>query len=101
VAKVNLPVILRPEARAEFDEAYDWYEGQRAGLGEAFAEQVQRVFDRIAAMPRLHAAVFGDVRKAVVARFPYCAFYREEPSCVRVLAVFHTSRDPRIWQSRA
>jgi hypothetical protein len=30
---VSLPVILRPEARAEFDEAYDWYEGQRAGLG--------------------------------------------------------------------
>jgi plasmid stabilization system protein ParE len=63
VAAVNLPIILRPEARAEFDEAYDWYESQRAGLGEAFADQVQLVLDRIAAMPRTHAAVFGDVRK--------------------------------------
>ena len=52
-------------------------------------------------MPGMHVAVFGDVRKAIVARFPYCVFYREEPSCVRVLAVFHTSRDPSIWQSRA
>jgi toxin ParE1/3/4 len=100
VAAVSLPIILRPEARAEFDKAYDWYEAQRAGLGEAFAEQVQRVLGRIAATPRMHAVVFGEVRKAVVVRFPYCVFYREEASCVRVLSVFHTSRDPRIWQSR-
>ncbi len=25
------PVVLRPEARAEFDEAFDWYEQRRAG----------------------------------------------------------------------
>ena len=98
---MSLPIIFRPEARAEFDEAYDWYEGQRSGLGEAFAEQVQRVLDRLAVMPRIHAAVLGDVRKGVVTRFPYCVYYREEAGCVRVLSVFHTSRDPRIWQSRA
>jgi plasmid stabilization system protein ParE len=102
VAAVSLPIIFLPEARAEFDDAYDWYESQRAGLGEAFADQVQRVLDRIIAVtPRMHAAVLGDVRKAVVARFPYCVYYREEASCVRVLSVFHTSRDPSIWQSRA
>jgi plasmid stabilization system protein ParE len=71
-----------------------------AGLGEAFAEKVQEVLDRIAAMPRMHAKVLGEVRKAVVMRFPFCVYYREEQSCVRVLSVFHTSRDPRIWQSR-
>jgi plasmid stabilization system protein ParE len=101
VAAVSLPILFRPEAREEFDEAYDWYEGQRPGLGEDFAEQVQRVLDRIVAMPQMHAVVLGEVRKAVVARFPYCVFYREESSCVRVLSVFHSSRDPRIWQGRA
>ncbi len=101
MGEVSLPVLLSPEARAEFDEAYDWYEGKAPGLGEAFAEQVQRVFDRIALMPRMHAIVLRNVRKAVVTRFPYCVFYREEAACVRVLCVFHTSRDPRIWQGRA
>ena len=98
---MSLPVILAPETRAEFDDAYDWYEQQRPGLGEVFADRVQQVLDRIATNPRLHQAVLRDVRKAVVARFPYCVYYREEPSCVRVLAIFHTRRDPRIWQSRA
>lgn len=98
---MSLPIIFLDEARGEFDEAYDWYEGQRAGLGEAFADAVQPILDRISAMPRMHAAVLGDVRKAVVQRFPYCVYYREEATCVRVLSVFHTSRDPSIWQSRA
>jgi plasmid stabilization system protein ParE len=98
---VTRPIIFRPEARAEFDEAYDWYESQRAGLGEVFADQVQQVVDRIAAAPQIHGIVVGNVRKAVVTRFPFCVYYREEASSVRILSVFHTSRDPRVWQSRA
>jgi len=98
---VSLPVVLDPEARAEFDEAYDWYEGRRADRGDAFADEVRKVFDRIGGMPRLHAVGFGEVRMAVVRGFPYCVYYREEPSQVRVLAVFHSSRDPSIWQGRA
>ncbi len=46
---MSLPVVLRPEAQAEFDEAFDWYEQQRPGLGVDYLEQVQAVLDRIAA----------------------------------------------------
>lgn len=98
---MSLPVVIDPEAQDEFDTAYDYYEGRRAGLGEAFADAVQVVLNRIATMPRMHATVFGDVRKAIVRKFPYCVYYREEPNLVRVLSVFHTSRDPAIWQARA
>lgn len=98
---MTLPVVLRDEATAEFDEAFDYYEAQRAGLGVDFAARVQQVFDRIAANPHLHAVVFADIRKAVVSRFPFCVFYRAEPARVEVIAVFHTRRDPSIWQGRA
>jgi toxin ParE1/3/4 len=98
---VSLPVVLRDEAIAEFDKAFDDYESQRPGLGVDFAGRVQQVFDRIAANPRVHSVVFADVRKAVVQRFPYCVFYRAEASRVEVIAVFHTSRDPSVWQARA
>lgn len=98
---MSLPVILDPEARAEFDEGYDDYEGRRAGLGEAFADAVHLVLDQIGSTPQLHRAVFGDIRQAVVHKFPYCIYYREETTQVRVLSVFHTRRDPNIWKSRA
>ncbi len=69
---MSVPVVLRDEAQAEFDEAFDYYEGQRPGLGAVFAARVQEVFDRIAASPQLHAVVLADIRKAVVERLPYC-----------------------------
>ena len=30
------PALFTPAAEADVEEAYQWYEGQRAGLGEAF-----------------------------------------------------------------
>ena len=80
--------------------AYDYYESKRGGLGETFADAVQVVLGRIGQMPRIHRVVFADIRRAVVRGFPYCVYYREEASLIRVLSVFHTSRDPAIWQSR-
>ena len=67
---MSLPIVLRDEAQAEFDEAFDYYEARRPRLGVDFVARVQRVFDRIAANPQMHAVVFADIRKAVVARFP-------------------------------
>ena len=98
---MSLPVVLRPEARAEFDDAFDWYEQQRPGLGVDFVAHVQEVLDQIGATPGLYGQVFRDVRRVVVQRFPYSVFYKVEPQQVVVLAVFHSSRDPKIWQARA
>lgn len=98
---MSLPIRLLPEAKDEFDQATDWYEQKQPGLGATFVARVGDVLNRIAANPHLHAAVYQDVRKAVVRQFPYVVLYREEPGEVVVIAVFHTARDPRIWQGRA
>lgn len=97
---MSLPVVIRPAARAEFDEAADWYEGQQPGLGADFVAEVQQVLDAIAAHPERFAIAAGDVREAAVSRFPYCVYYRVRADRVAVIAVFHTSRDPAIWQGR-
>ena len=98
---MSLPLVLRRSARADFDEAFDWYERQRPGLGVAFAEHLQAAFDTIAAMPELHAQVYRDVRKALVKPYPYAVIDRIRGNRVVVLAVFHSKRDPNIWKSRA
>ncbi len=74
--------------------------GRGRGRGVKFANQVQKVFDRIASNPDLYAFVLADIRKAAVARFPYSVYYRAETARVEVLAVFHASRDPSIWKGR-
>ena len=98
---MSTPVILRRLAQAEFDDAADWYESRRAGRGAAFTAAVRQVLAGIAATPDSHPEVYGDVREAGVPKYPYAVYYRIEPNQVTVLAVFHTSRDPAVWQSRA
>ncbi|MBL8798289.1 MAG: type II toxin-antitoxin system RelE/ParE family toxin [Planctomycetia bacterium] len=97
---MTVRVVFRREARGEFDEAHDWYECQQPGRGDRFAERVEEVLARIAALPRLHQCVYLDVRRALVRDFPYLILYRVLPKQIRVIAVFHTRRDPTIWQSR-
>jgi plasmid stabilization system protein ParE len=96
---MNLPVVLTHEAEVEFDEAADWYE-QRAGLGAEFVARVRAVLNRIGSMPELHAVVYKDVRRAVLRRFPYNIDYRVRTDRVEVIAVFHSHRDPSVWQAR-
>lgn len=93
-------VVLRPAARAEFDEAFDWYEARRAGLGSQFVASVEQAFDRISRNPLLHGTVYGEVRCALVRRFPYGVYYLVEEERIVVLAVFHSSREPKVWQGR-
>lgn len=98
---MTLPVVLRPAAQVEYDAAGDWYEARRPGLGAAFTAAVQTVLDRIAAQPDFYAVTWNGVREGLVSGFPYRVCYREETDQVVVLAIFHTARDPLVWQSRA
>jgi plasmid stabilization system protein ParE len=97
---MSLTVRFLPEARTEYDEAVDWYEAQRPGLGARFIAAVRTVLQSISSIPTLHQVVHADVRQAVVRRFPYVVLYREDGGELVIVAVFHTSRDPAIWQAR-
>ena len=89
---MNRPVILRRLAQAEFDDAADWYEGQRAGLGTAFTAAIRQLLVDLGTWPEAHPEVHDDVREALVPRYPYAIYYRADPGQVTVLAVFHTLR---------
>jgi plasmid stabilization system protein ParE len=95
------PIVFRLEAQVEFDEAFDWYSQQLPGLGLDFLECVTDVLDLIGSMPESYQIVFEDVRRAVVRKFPYSVLYRIEADQIVVLAVFHSKRDPKSWQSRS
>jgi toxin ParE1/3/4 len=92
-----LPVVYRRKVGRDLAAGFGYYEGQSKGLGEKFLSAVDSSFDAIERYPEMFARVHGDVRRALVSRFPYGIFYRIESKRVVVLAVLHTARDPRIW----
>ena len=98
---MSLPLAFHRAARAEFDDAADWYDQRRAGLGARFIDAVQHVLDQISTWPDYYPQVYKDVRETLVPTFPDCLYYREEASQVVVLPVFHTARDPSVWRDRA
>jgi plasmid stabilization system protein ParE len=93
-------LLLSPEAEADLDEAFAWYEAQRPGLGSEFFAEVARVLQRIEDTPLGYAVVQERTRRAVVRRFPYSVFFVVEPEIIDVTAVMHGRRDPGRWQAR-
>lgn len=69
--------------------------------GDLFLAHVEEVFTQVERSPELFAKVFQDLRLARVRRFPYVIIYRVDDDQVTVVAVYHTSRDPRGWRRRA
>jgi plasmid stabilization system protein ParE len=94
---MSLPVVYRRQVGRDLAAGFGYYEGQTQGLGERFLAAVDSVFDAIERYPQMFAQAHGEVRRALVSRFPYAVFYRTESKRLVVLAVLHTARDPSIW----
>ena len=98
---MSLPVVLRPEASQDAQEARDYLEGQQAGLGQAFLDRLNETLAGIGAMPEMYAIVWRNVRAARLRRFTYVVYYRVHADRVEVLAVMHGSRRASAWRTRA
>lgn len=95
-----LDVEFHPHARADFLDAVDWYNGERAGLGASFANAVQRTVERIAMARSTGSLAGAALRRMLVPKFPYCVIYAAEPSRLWIVAVAHFRRRPTYWRDR-
>ena len=89
--------ILRPRAERDIQSAYEWYESQRAGLGNEFLTGLRERLEAVRGHPESSPVLYRGIRRAVVSRFPYLIFYVARPERVAVLAVLHHARNPAVW----
>jgi toxin ParE1/3/4 len=97
---VSLPVVLRPQATRDTEEARDYFDSRQAGLGQVFLDRLTESLARISAMPEMYGVVARNVRAARLRKFTYVVYYRVHADRVEVLAVLHGSRDASAWQAR-
>ena len=95
-----MKVLVRTAAAADIEEAYLWYQRQRAGLGEEFLEAVDAVLRDIATHPKAYPVIHRETRRALLRRFPYAIFYRLYGETIIVIACMHGRRDPIHWKRR-
>src|SRR3990167_7894721 len=98
---MSLTVTFHPAASAEFIEASAWYESKRMGLALEFMAEIDCCVSLASEHPLQFAVVREDIRRVVANRFPFSVYFRAEKHRIVVLAVFHGSRNPDIWQARA
>ena len=93
-------VVFRPQAEAELLEAGRWYDERRPGLGASFLTAIDDVIERVGREPLLFPRVQGEMRRALVHRFPYGLYFEIIEEQVVVIGVVHGHRDPTVWRSR-
>lgn len=91
---------LRREAQKEYEEAVEWYEKRRKGLGLQYLFALQKILHRIAEASDSFPVVFENVREAVMRKWPYAIYFQVTDEYLLVLAIFHASREPVQWQNR-
>lgn len=92
-------LLIRRTAKRHIAEAFHWYERQSPGLGADFLEALETVLEQIESTPLLCAKIHRDIRRALLRRFPYGVFYFIQDGRSVVVAVLHTSRDPKLWRA--
>ena len=93
-------VLFTDAAQADLADALAWYETQAPEIAPQFREAMRAVVARIERNPHQFAPSPHGARRALLRRFPYLVIFREQADAAYAVAVFHTSRDPRIWRRR-
>jgi plasmid stabilization system protein ParE len=88
------------DAKEELEEATRYYERQRPGLGDEFAEEVRKTLERIRNHPGAWTNLGEGVRRCRTDRFPYGLVYFVKDEDILIVAVMHLHRNPGYWRDR-
>lgn len=96
---------IHPDAAAEIQNHYDWYFDRNPRVAARLADLFEVTVVRIARDPMQFSLMemrrnLGNVRRAMLKRFPLYVLYRIVNETVEVFAVPHTSQRPGYWKSR-
>ena len=87
-------------AKSDLFQAKNWYNLQRDNPGNEFLFEIDKLQAQIKINPEQFPKNRNEIRKAVVKRFPFCLYFVLKSDTIKVIAVFHNSRNPIIWKER-
>ena len=81
-------------ATFEIFEAYDWYELQKAGLGEDFLVELDKFYQTLQTNPKTYSYYKKPIREGKVKRFPYTVVYEIFETTIIIYSVFMAKQNP-------
>jgi plasmid stabilization system protein ParE len=97
-----MEVIFHRLAAQEYLAVRRWYAQRSPQVAQAFADEVDRAAEKIAANPGQGPVFRQRYRWVRTRRFPYLLYYHVlDANRVLVMAVAHARRRPGYWQRRS
>ncbi len=93
-------LIVKPFAEDDALKAATWYNNKSEGLGNEFLLALDAKINAIQRDPNHFQLIYKNIRRALTNRFPYGIFFIVESNTIYILAILHTSRNPKIWKDR-
>jgi len=91
---------ISDEAECDFDNSYNYYFEHSPKVADDFFQRISISFENIKTIPFSFPEVYKNVRKFTVKKFPFVIYFQVEEYAIKVIAIFHTSRNPEIWNVR-
>ena len=88
------------DAKEDIKEASIWYNKKQMNLGKEFLNNVEHSILSLKQNPSQFAVIYKNARKAMINRFPYTILHVIKKEIIIIFAVFHKSRNPKIWKNR-
>lgn len=102
--KFWMPFNIKIFSRAfeDIELSREWYNKQKDGLGDTFRSSVKEQIEFISTSPFAFSIKYAEIRCSPVPKFPFQIHYKPISNTmeVHIIAVFHTSRNPNIWELR-
>jgi len=97
---MNYTIEISETAENHISDAALWYEEQKEGLGKQFLSAVKVCFDLIERNPHIYIKLYKILHKTLIKTYPYFIFFTisEDHQKVVIIAVLHTSRNPKNWK---
>jgi toxin ParE1/3/4 len=95
-------VIMQDPAHDDLEDAFDYFESVRRGLGHDFVAEFRRAIDHIIDHPKAWHQLDDEFRRYRLHRFPYGVIYRIDEATSRILvaSIEQLNRRPDDWRKR-
>jgi hypothetical protein len=97
---MNYSLKILEASKQDIKEIALWYSGKQSELGKKFTKAIKKEVSIIHKNPFLYQIRYDDVRIAFTEIFPYSIHFTVYETAIIIKAVYHTSRNSKIWVNR-
>lgn len=87
-------------AKDELNNAIDYFEECRTGLGREFLDEIQATIRRIIQYPLAWTKFTENTRRCLTNRFSFGVIYQILDNEILIIAIMQLNREPGYWKTR-